>query len=952
MKKKLKAGRTRSITAAFLFVMTVFVSQVAGIVPASAGSVSVANYSFQNESGDKPLDWTILDAQDCMDGNTVSADRGYDGSSKSLKIDDTSGTLCSGVRSKAIPAVAGHYYESEIYCYIVSGTAAFYLEFWDGEGTRLSAESDTCTSLGSWQQLEANGAAPEGTVEITLLCYSLNGNVGVAYYDCAALDDCGIPAVANYDFQEADGSSKPLYWTVLNEADCMDGNTVSADRGYNSTTKSLKINDTSGTLCSGVRSDEIPATAGHFYESSVYCYVSSGTAQFYIEFWDSDDERISAESATCTTTGSWQKMEASGAAPEGTEAITLLCYSTLSNIGVSYYDYAALEDEGVLLPNGGMEISYANFKPMEWEFDPTDNTDDAFRSEAYVHNGNYSLCLNDGSSSDGIALRSGYFKATPGTTYAANGFIYNNSGAGWLCLEFWDASGTRIDMEPYVSNGTGTWHNASASSEAPANTVAVTALLYTSVSNTGQSYFDDISIDGLTSLEYVFSTDITSKKQFFADDYIIESMNGLTRTVNEGTKYGSVLLEPLKDWEGTATNATVLVNTVFYDNDISKYRMWYTTSYKPTEECYLCYAESSNGTTWERAEDGIITWGGESTNIVRIGPGEFFNSIYKAGTNNFKMFGWQGTWIESHNGYYALTSTNKFWDWGTTSRLLSGPSGYRDVSTMAYDASNSEYIAMVKYWPQTSQPRVMYTTKSDNFTSWSTPELSFACDDEDIVDGYDGITDVYGVSIYPTDGVYFGFPWIFYHYDDEANDVDGPTDVQLAFSRDGYLWSRPSREPVIPLGTGWEAGQIYGASYPIEVGNEVRLYYSGYSNTHAVNSPTSGISYASWRKDGFVSLNAGATEGVLVTKPVKFIGNSSLVINSDASGGSIKVEILDSSRNVISGYSKNDCDTMTTDSISHIVTWNSVSSISSLSGQNIRFRIYVTNAELYSIKTN
>lgn len=233
--------------------------------------------------------------------------------------------------------------------------------------------------------------------------------------------------VNNGSFETEDGNSKPVDWTVLSDVDSMDGNLVSTDRAYTGN-RSLKITDTSSMLASGVRSEDINATAGNFYESNVYCFLSSGTVTYLMEYWNSSSTRISAEAINLSTTGSWQQLKVAGTAPEGTVSITLLCYSNMANTGTSYFDLVTLNDNGKLLPNGNMETSYANGQPTEWEFDMTDCTDNAYKSTAVKHNGIYSLCLDDTSGSLGIAVRSSFFKATAGLSYTANAYLYPDQG--------------------------------------------------------------------------------------------------------------------------------------------------------------------------------------------------------------------------------------------------------------------------------------------------------------------------------------------------------------------------------------------------------------------------------------------------------------------------------------------------------------------------------------------
>ena len=461
-------------------------------------------------------------------------------------------------------------------------------------------------------------------------------------------------------------------------------------------------------------------------------------------------------------------------------------------------------------------------------------------------------------------------------------------------------------------------------------------------------------------MKYAYTVDIGSKKQFFADNYITETIDytKVTKTTNPGTKHGSYVMEPDKAWEGTGTNwpCTYLFGSVIYDTDASIYKMWYQSYDDPTGKYYVCYATSSDGITWTKPNLGIYIFGGNTNNNI-VGetqiPSVVKDTAESDPNKRYKMYGFQGP---GYNicGYYIWYSADGL-NWTkpySTPRLDSAGA---DVCTMAYDSTNSKYISSNKYDvpnPDGHGRRIQRNSTSTDFVTWSTPELGFQCDE--ILDKGSYLrTDIYGMGLYPTDGVYFSFPWIFHHTQDKTGGgEDGPVDVQLAFSRDFKSWVRPSRVAVIPNGSAesFDAGSIYTASYPIIVGDKVRLYYGGWTGTHDPNTlPTTGrIGFTEWRKDGFVSLNTGGTEGTVITKTLKFTG-SKLYLNVNASGGgSVKVEILNSDDTVKTGYSKNDCTAITTDNLNIAVRWGESSDISSLAGQSMKLKFYMTNAKLYS----
>ena len=137
------------------------------------------------------------------------------------------------------------------------------------------------------------------------------------------------------------------------------------------------------------------------------------------------------------------------------------------------------------------------------------------------------------------------------------------------------------------------------------------------------------------------------------------------------------------------------------------------------------------------------------------------------------------------------------------------------------------------------------------------------------------------------------------------------------------------------------------ADRPVIVGDEAWIYYTGYNATHGETIPPkrSVIGRASWRLDGFVSLQGGAEGGVVETVPVRLEGNH-LVVNVDASKGSLEVELLAEDGTPLSGYTRSDCRTISSDSVRHIVQWEQGEKITTT--KPLRIRFFITDAHLYS----
>ena len=100
---------------------------------------------------------------------------------------------------------------------------------------------------------------------------------------------------------------------------------------------------------------------------------------------------------------------------------------------------------------------------------------------------------------------------------------------------------------------------------------------------------------------------------------------------------------------------------------------------------------------------------------------------------------------------------------------------------------------------------------------------------------------------------------------------------------------------------------------------------------------------ATLRRDGFASMSGS---GELTTETLKFKGEYFFV--NAAVRGDMKVEILDANGKSIAGFTKDDCLSMTGDGTKLQVTWKNNTTLKSLSGQNIKVKFYLTDADLYA----
>jgi len=183
--------------------------------------------------------------------------------------------------------------------------------------------------------------------------------------------------------------------------------------------------------------------------------------------------------------------------------------------------------------------------------------------------------------------------------------------------------------------------------------------------------------------------------------------------------------------------------------------------------------------------------------------------------------------------------------------------------------------------------------------------------------------------------------------------------TELAVSRDGINWhiyGRDEDKPYLPRrmilddknrSLGWIQDGL------IRRGDQIWQY---------MNCSGGNVVRFSQRLDGFVSLDAGEQQGVIITRPFIFEGKK-LKLNVDAARGSVKVAVLSLTGKEISGYNTSltnpprkdircfsirHCDPITSDSVGHVVTWRGSPDLGNLAGQVVRLRFEMQNAKLYA----
>ena len=298
----------------------------------------------------------------------------------------------------------------------------------------------------------------------------------------------------------------------------------------------------------------------------------------------------------------------------------------------------------------------------------------------------------------------------------------------------------------------------------------------------------------------------------------------------------------------------------------------------------------------------------------------------------------------------------------------------QDESHLNYDEREKRYIATVKQ--RGPFGRSVYLSTSRDFEIWTPPELIFHTDwlDQELgrqrirehlanprlytpyIDKPDEYNvEIYNMPVFPYEGAYIGLPNFFEssgRTPPPHNNQDGVNSVKLATSRDLLRWTKVgNRDSFIPVSEfnaqNLDSVQILAASRPLVMGDELWFYYTGINRRYSPNADGSGgLHLAKLRRDGFVSFHAGDEGGFVETRAIRFEG-SRLFVNADASGGEIRVDIIDArGRQVLEGW-ETGSGPLRGDQLSAEVQWPG-KELRSLIGKTVRFRFHLGDAHLYS----
>lgn len=446
-------------------------------------------------------------------------------------------------------------------------------------------------------------------------------------------------------------------------------------------------------------------------------------------------------------------------------------------------------------------------------------------------------------------------------------------------------------------------------------------------------------------------------RQLFVDEFLI-AQTDLKRQSHKPAKYaGNPILKPETELELNGTKNAIACpksGGVWWNPAQRQFQMWYEAGWINT----ICYATSRDGLHWERPSLDIQP--GTNRVLPLDMKCDSWTVVLDYETDDpaqrYKMY------VRGPGGQQPGTSMVSADGIHWTHPVESGPTG--DRSTMFYNPFRQKWVYSLR---SSYRGRSRHYWECDDFLAgakWLAhdPVVWAAADRLDPPDPAIGETaQLYNLDAVAYESLMLGFFEMHLGPPNEKCMQMGLpkiTELQFAYSRDGFHWHRPDRTPAIRA----ERRDVWDRGYVQSLGNLccvrgdwIWFYYIGFQGDTTRTSPNwlqngmydrgaTGLAFL--RRDGFASMEAGEQAGTLTTRPVRFTG-SHLFVNADTRQGNLRAEILDEGGRPIEPFTLDHCQGVKADSTLAPITWTG-GDLSTLRDRPVRFRFTLQNGSLYS----
>ena len=475
-------------------------------------------------------------------------------------------------------------------------------------------------------------------------------------------------------------------------------------------------------------------------------------------------------------------------------------------------------------------------------------------------------------------------------------------------------------------------------------------------------------------------TKITDDSEIWVQDMPM----GVSLSVQEATK-SEICIRPEHPWE----QGDLGPRCVLCENGML--RLWYHCSgSEEGDRTFVAYAESTDGFNWERPELRLQEYRGHTANNLLFDVEDFhLQSVFldpsAPEAERYKALGRKGLFFHKGVAVPDMTRERKWelrdemeaagysrdrmaeelyfhglvlgavsadglrWRFLEEPLLNVGRRGLDSLNIATYDADEGKYVAYLR--GSLDRRRCVWRTEGKEFRDWEPARVVFGMDPQDSQGD-----DVYssGYCRCPGNGRHLMFPAFFHRW-------TGTTDIQFASSRDGILWSRPERRPIVTRDVGHEEyGMVFPNSSLVPLDEETwGLLMMGIYDLHDGGNRSRderGVEWrwAQWKPDRLVALEAPVEGRVTVVERECQGEQLRLNYKTRKEGGWVKVELVESPSSpaapvkAFDGFGLEEADVLSGDELSRVVTWKGKSDLSALKGRRVALRIHMARAKIFS----
>ncbi len=442
-------------------------------------------------------------------------------------------------------------------------------------------------------------------------------------------------------------------------------------------------------------------------------------------------------------------------------------------------------------------------------------------------------------------------------------------------------------------------------------------------------------------------------RQLFVDDFLIEKTD-LARTYHVAQRYaGNPVLKPESEDELRLRGVVYLGHGgAFFDPEAQLFKMYYTAGWRGP----LAVVTSSDMVHWTRPE---------------LAPGQGNVLLPRSVDDNSIWLDLDAPpherlkYLECHRGshpkrgHFLYTSADGL-RWGEG--VDAGAAG--DYCSFFYNPFRRVWVFSIK---RDTRGRNRYYHEHAEFlkgADWASAVYWTGADRLDVPEP-EGRYPAAGepTQLYSLNAVAYESLMIGMHYIHRGPNnrvcAEGRfpklTDLEVGFSRDGFHWHRPSREPFL-AGTrregDWDRAYLHSTTGVFVVlGDQLVFPYTAYSGIAPDGSRGmyhgGSIGLAFLRRDGFASMDADAQGGTLTTRPITFNGRR-LFVNANVPDGELRAEVLDESGQPIEPFTLANSIPFTGDSTLAPMTWEGGSDLAALRDKPVRLRFELSGGSLYA----